>query len=91
MWGGRRSYYRDSYGRVREDRQAQQRRPGMPGHGKWALIVLLVLAAIMVVASLMQSSYHAVVRGIQGPDQISSSISAPSISAAGSGAVPRGS
>ena len=82
MWGGRRSYYRDSYGRVREDRQ---NRPGMPWHGKWALIALLVLAAIMVVASLMQSSYHAVVRGIQGPDQISSSASASSIAAVGSG------
>ena len=68
-----------------------QHRPGMPWHGKWALIALLVLAAIMVVASLMQSSYHAVVRGIQGPDQISSSTSAPSISAAGSGAEARGS
>ena len=90
MWGGRRSYYRDSYGRVREDRQAQHR-PGMPWHGKWGLIALLVLAAIMVIASLMQSSYHAVVRGIQGPDQISSSISAPSISAAGSGAEAWGS
>jgi hypothetical protein len=34
----------------------------MPWHGKWGLIALLVLAAIMVIASLMQSSYHAVVR-----------------------------
>ena len=48
MWIGRRSYYRDSYGRVREDRQAQ--RPGMPRHGKWPLIALLVLAAIIVLA-----------------------------------------
>jgi hypothetical protein len=58
MFGGRRSYYRDSYGRTREDRG---RRPGIPG--KWALIALLVLAAIMVIASLAQSSYHTVVRG----------------------------
>lgn len=82
MWFGRRSYYRDSYGRVREDRRAGQR-PGMPG--KWALIALLVLAAIMVLASLMQSSYHAVVKGLQRPDQISSSASASSIAAVGSG------
>jgi hypothetical protein len=52
----RRSYYRDSYGRWREDRRPEKR-PGMPG--KWAVIALAVLAGIMVIASLMQSAYHA--------------------------------
>ena len=64
----RRRYYRDSYGRWREDRDTGR---GQGFRGKWALIVLLVLAAIMVLASLMQSSYHAVVRGLGRPDQIS--------------------
>jgi hypothetical protein len=59
MWGGRRSYYRDSYGRVREDRDANR---GRGFRGKWALIALGLLAAIMVLAQLMQSSYHTVVR-----------------------------
>jgi hypothetical protein len=59
MWSGRRSYYRDSYGRVREDRDANR---GRGFRGKVALIVLVALAVIMVIAQLMQSSYHAVVR-----------------------------
>jgi hypothetical protein len=48
----RRLYYRDFYGRWREDRsQPQQRRRGLPG-GR-IMWVLLLLAAIMVIASLL--------------------------------------
>jgi hypothetical protein len=82
LWG-RRLYYRDSYGRVRQDRGGGHQ-SGPPG--KWALIALLVLAGLMVLASLLQSGYHAVTRGLPRPDQISSSASTSSIAAAGSGA-----
>jgi hypothetical protein len=75
MWSGRRSYYRDSYGRWHEDRDAGR---GRGFRGKWGLISLLVLAAIIVLASLMQSAYHAVVPSPQAPHQISSSASASS-------------
>ena len=63
MWSGRRSYYRDSYGRWHEDRDAGR---GRGFRGKWGLISLLVLAAIIVLASLMQSAYHVVVPSPQG-------------------------
>jgi hypothetical protein len=48
----RRLYYRDSYGRWHEDRR-RGNRPGMPA--KWAVITLLVLAGIVVLASLMHA------------------------------------
>jgi hypothetical protein len=60
MWlGPSRRYRRDSYGRYYPDRSAE-RRGGVPG--RLALIALAVLALIIVVASLAQSSYHAVTR-----------------------------
>lgn len=46
----RRLYYRDSYGRWREDRRSENR-PGIPG--KPVLKVLLALAAIIVIASMI--------------------------------------
>ena len=58
MWSGRRSYYRDSYGRLREDREANR---GRGFRGKVALIILVTFAVIMVIAQLMQSSYHVVI------------------------------
>jgi hypothetical protein len=61
MWlGPSRRYRRDSYGRYHEDRDPG-RRSGLPG--KWGLIALLVLAVIIVLASLAQSGYHTVTRG----------------------------
>ena len=61
MWlGPSRRYRRDSYGRYHEDPNGG-RRPGMPG--KWGLIALLVLALIIVLASLAQSGYHTATRG----------------------------
>jgi hypothetical protein len=55
VWFGRRLYYRDSYGRWRQDRQGQyrSRSPARP-----VVIAFVVLAAIMVLASLLQSFYH---------------------------------
>jgi hypothetical protein len=46
----RRLYYRDSYGRVHEDRRAE-RRSGMLA--KWAMITFMVLAGNIVLASLI--------------------------------------
>lgn len=46
----RRLWYRDSYGRWHEDRQAEGR-AGMPA--KWALMALMVLAGFVVVASMI--------------------------------------
>lgn len=46
----RRLWYRDSYGRWHEDRHAGGR-SGMPA--KWALYALMVLAGIMVLASMI--------------------------------------
>ncbi len=46
----RRLWYRDSYGRWHEDRHAGSR-SGMPA--KWALYTLMVLAGIMVLASMI--------------------------------------
>ena len=63
MWFGRRLYYRDSYGRWRQDRRSQYR-SGTPA--KFAVIVLVVLAAIIVLASLMQSYYHGLSHGFRG-------------------------
>jgi hypothetical protein len=60
FFGRRRLYYRDSYGRWREDHRAGHR-PGIPA--KWAVIVLVVLAGLMVLASLLQSVGHAVMHG----------------------------
>ncbi len=51
-------YYRDSYGRWQRDRQAEKSSGGgMPA--KFAVIALVVIAVIMVLASLLQSFYHA--------------------------------
>lgn len=50
----RRLYYRDSYGRVRRDRQAEQRissGSGIPA--RFFVTALMVLAAIVVLASLI--------------------------------------
>ena len=58
MWG-RRLYYRDSYGQWRQYRRGQYR-SGPPA--RFVVIVLVALAAIMVLASLMQSFYHALGR-----------------------------
>ena len=58
----RRLYYRDSYGRWQEDRHSG-RRPGMPGRG--AVIALALLAAIMVLASVLQSFYHAAYHAVK--------------------------
>jgi len=52
----RRLYYRGSYGRWRED-QRPGHRPGVAA--KIWVIVLAVLAAVMGLASLAQSFYHA--------------------------------
>ena len=46
----RRLYYRDSYGRVRRDRESESRR-GVPA--RFFVMALLVLAAILVLASLI--------------------------------------
>jgi hypothetical protein len=46
----RRLYYRDSYGQWQEDRR-RENRPGIPGGP--VLKVLLVLAAIIVIASMI--------------------------------------
>jgi hypothetical protein len=46
----RRLYYRDSYGRVHRDRESEDRQ-GIPA--RFFLTVLLVLAAIVVLASLI--------------------------------------
>ena len=46
----RRLYYRDSYGRWHEDRRPEGR-SGTPA--MWAVIALMVLAGIVVVASLI--------------------------------------
>jgi hypothetical protein len=46
----RRLYYRDSYGRWHED-QRRENRPGIPGGP--VLKVLLVLTAIIVIASMI--------------------------------------
>jgi len=48
----RRLWYQDSYGHWHRDRQAE-RNPGCGGMpAKWALIALMVLAGIIVLASL---------------------------------------
>jgi hypothetical protein len=44
------SYYRDSYGQVYEDRQAEGR-SGMSA--SWAVVAVVVLAAIVVLASFI--------------------------------------
>ena len=62
MWFGRRLYYRDSYGRWREHRG--QYRSGVPA--RFAVLALVVLAAIMVIASLLQSFYHGLFHGFRG-------------------------
>lgn len=50
----RRLYYRDSYGRWHEDRRSESRRnenhSSVPA--RWVIIALVVLAAIVVLASL---------------------------------------
>jgi hypothetical protein len=63
VWFGRRSYYRDSYGRWHQDRDAGR---GRGFRGKWALITLLLLAAIIVLASLLQSYYQGLSHGFHG-------------------------
>ena len=63
MWFGRRLYYRDSYGRWHQDRRSQYR-SGTPA--KFAVIVLVVLAAIIVLASLLQSYYYGLSHGFRG-------------------------
>ena len=63
MWFGRRLYYRDSYGRWHQDRRSQYR-SGTPA--KFAVIALVVLAAIIVLASLLQSYYHGLSHGFHG-------------------------
>ncbi len=64
MWlGPSRRYRRDSYGRYYEDRNAGRPR-GMPA--KFAVIALVVLAAVIVLASLMQSYYHGLSHGFHG-------------------------
>jgi hypothetical protein len=51
---GRRLYYRDSYGRWHRDREAERASPGRSLiSARGALIVLLVLAALVVLASLL--------------------------------------
>jgi hypothetical protein len=54
----KRLYYRDSYGRWQRDRQAE-RGSGGGTPAKFAVITLVVITAIMVLASLLQSFYHA--------------------------------
>jgi hypothetical protein len=50
----RRLYYRDSYGHVHRDRQAEQRTStGSGPPARFALTILMVLAAIVVIASLI--------------------------------------
>jgi hypothetical protein len=51
-------YYRGSYGR------RSQYRSGMPARS--AVIVLLVIAGIIVLASLLQSFYHGLSHGFHG-------------------------
>lgn len=46
----RRLYYRDSYGRVRRDRESESRH-GIPA--RFFVMALLILAAILVLASLI--------------------------------------
>lgn len=46
----RRLYYRDSYGRVRRDRESESR-PGIPA--RFFVMALLVFAAIVVLTSLI--------------------------------------
>ena len=62
-WFGRRLYYRDSYGRWREDRRSQYR-SGTPA--RFMVLGLVVLAAIIVLASLLQSFYHWLGHGFRG-------------------------
>jgi hypothetical protein len=52
---GRRLYWQDSYGGVHRDRDAERSRRGssFPGPARLALRVLVVLAVIMVIASMV--------------------------------------
>ena len=63
MLFGRRLYYRDSYGRRRQDRRSQYR-SSTPA--RFAVIALLVIAGITVLASLLQSFYHGLSHGFHG-------------------------
>jgi len=49
----RQLYYRDSYGRVYRDRAAERRSGGSTVAGSQFLKVLLILAAVVVLASLV--------------------------------------
>jgi hypothetical protein len=60
---GRRLYYRDSYGRWRQDRRSQYR-SSIPA--RFAVIALLVIAGIIVLASLLQSFSHGLSHGFHG-------------------------
>jgi hypothetical protein len=63
VWFGRRLYYRDSYGRWRPYPQGQYR---SRTPAKFAVIALVVLTAIIVLASLLQSYYHGLSHGFHG-------------------------
>jgi hypothetical protein len=63
MLFGRRLYYRNSYGRWRRARRSQYR-SATPT--RFAVITLLVLAGIIVLASLLQSFYHGLSHGFHG-------------------------
>jgi len=50
---GRRLYYRDSYGRVHRDRRAERDSGGSAMPARFFLTVLMLLAAIVVLASVV--------------------------------------
>ena len=52
MKWGRKLYYIDSYGRVQRDRRAEKIRSGGPSVMRVVYTVLIVLAALIVLASL---------------------------------------
>lgn len=63
MLFGRRLHYRDSCGRWRQDRRSQYR---STTPARFAVITLLVIAGIIVAASLLQSFYHGLSHGFHG-------------------------
>jgi hypothetical protein len=50
---GRRLYWQDSYGRIHRDREAERGRSARVGWTGKALLVLAVIAALIVIASLI--------------------------------------
>jgi hypothetical protein len=63
MLFGRRLYYRDGYGRWRQDRRSQFL---FSTPARFAVITLLVIAGIIMLASLLQSFYHGLNHGFHG-------------------------